>query len=264
MSYIILKSSQDIKIKVNEKIYEEFSNLKNYNKDLMNFDNKKNIIIKNKFINNSVPNIIRYQVDILKNTGDITVNSILNKKNIIKNSNYSDILLNKDLKIDKSITLILESPHKAEFEYFNNYLKPISPAQGSTGKNIDNKLQKLLVEIISNNNLSDLESENYKLVIINPISFQTSLHFFHRKSLSEYHFKKLRDKVWQESWEKDITYKKNLSANLKKINSNLIINACTSNLSPLIQEFLENNFKNKHLVKSYHPSAWIFSGFGLK
>ncbi len=265
MSSIILKSNYNLKIKVNEKIYKEFINLKNYNQDLIGFDNNKNIIIKNKFINTSVPNIIRYSINISKDTGDIEVNSILNNKNIIKNSNYNDILLNDEIKIlDKTIALILESPHKAEFNYHNNDLIPVSPAQGSTGKNIDTRLKKLLEKIINNNYLNSLESGIYKLVIINPIYFQTSLHFFHRKSLSKYHFKKLRDRVWQESWNKDNTYKEGLHDNLKKINSELIINACTSNLSPLVQEFLKNNFTDKIIINTYHPSAWVFNGFGLK
>lgn len=262
MSSIVLESSYNIRIKINKKIYEEFSNLKNYNRDLIGFDSNKNIIIKNAFINKTVPNIIRYQINLLKDTGDIEINSILNKKNIIKNSNYNDILLDKgELNIDNSIALILESPHKAEFNYFDNNLSPISPAQGSTGKNINTRLQKLLREIINNN--LNLKSGTYKLVIINPISFQTSLHFFHRKSLREYHFKKLRDKVWHKIWEKDESYKKSLNNNLKNINSKLIINACTSNLSPFVQEQLKNNFKNKVIVKTYHPSAWTFNGFGL-
>ena len=262
MSSIILEGSQPISIKINKKIYESFSDLRNFNSNLINFDNKNNIIIKKDFINKTVPNIIRYEVELFNNGRGIQVNSILNKKNIIKNSNYNDILLNKDIRIDNSIVLILESPHKAEFNYNNNDLNPISPAQGSTGKNIDNKIKLLLKKIIKND-YCDFKNGNYKLVIINPVSFQTSLHFFHRKSLSKYHFKKLRDRIWQQSWEKDSIYSISLNNILNQVNSNLIINACTSNLSPFIQAFLENNFDNKVTIKTYHPSAWIFNGFGL-
>ncbi len=263
MSFIILESSQNLKIKVNAKVYEEFSNLNNYNNDLLTFDSKKNVIIRNQFIKKTVPNIIRYEIELFDKQEKIQINSILNKRNFIKSSNYNDILLNKDIEIDNSITLILESPHKAEFTYFDNDLRPVSPAQGSTGKNIEKKLKNLLEEILNNLHLCALKSGSYKLVIINPISFQTSLHFFHRKSLSKYHYKKLRDRIWQQTWEKDITYKKSFNDNLKRINSNLIINACTSNLSPLVQDFLEKNFNNKIIIKTYHPSAWIFNGFGL-
>lgn len=261
MSSIILEGNQTISIKINEKVYKSFPNQKNYNKNLMSFDSKNNIVIKKDFINKTVPNIIRYKIKIFNNGEKIQVKSILNKKNNIKNSNYNDILLNKDTRIDKSIVLILESPHKAEFKYNNNDLNPISPAQGSTGKNINNKIKLLLKEVI-NKDYCDLKNGNYKLVIINPVSFQTSLHFFHRKALSKYHFKKFRDRIWQQSWEKDIIYAKTLKDNLIQINSDLIINACTSNLSPLIQDFLTNNF-NKTILQIYHPSAWIFNGFGL-
>lgn len=262
MRFIILESINPINIKVNKKVYKVFANIKNYNSNLITFDNKKNIIIKKEFINKKVPNIIRYEIDLFNKSGEIKINSILNKKNIIKNSNYYDILLDNESKIDNSIALILESPHKAEFNYINNNLKPISPAQGSTGKNIDDKIKLLLEEIIENN-YYNFKKENYKLVIINPISFQTSLHFFHKKSLSNYHFKKLRDEIWRRAWEQDCTYKTNLINDLNRINSDLIINACTSQLSPLIQKFLKENFSDTVSVKSYHPSAWVFNGFGL-
>ena len=264
MSYIIMGNNQNLKMKINENIYKEFFKIRNYNQELINLNHKKNIFIKDKFINKSVPNIIRYYVTMNENTDDIEINSILNKKNFIKKSNYNDILLNEDTEINNSIALILESPHKAEFDYSNNDLIPISPAQGATGKNIENKLKELLMAIISDHQIDALQNGSYKIIIINPISFQTSLHFFHRRSLSDYHFKKLRDKVWQKFWEEDAKYKSNLSKNLKRINPSLIINACTSNLSPLVQKYLENHFKSQNIIRSYHPSAWVFNGFGLE
>ncbi len=265
MSYIIMGNNQNFKVKINENIYKEFFKIRNHNQELIDLNHKKNIFIKDKFINKSVPNIIRYNMTMNENTDDIEINSILNKKNIIKNSNYNDILLNEGTKINNSIAIILESPHKAEFDYSsNNDLIPISPAQGATGKNIENKLKELLMAIISDHQKDVLQNGSYKIIIINPIPFQTSLHFFHRRSLSDYHFKKLRDKVWQEFWEEDTKYKSNLSENLKRINPSLIINACTSNLSPLVQKYLENHFKSKNLISSYHPSAWVFNGFGLE
>ena len=81
-----------------------------------------------------------------------------------------------------TIILLLESPHKYEYNYTNGVLTPIGPAQGDSiseaGGANDNYICNVLEKI-------DLKSGEYYLVISNPIQFQTSLYSFHKKSLSD-------------------------------------------------------------------------------
>lgn len=69
-------------------------------------------------------------------------------------------------KTDRKIYLILESPHKDEFQ--DGVGAAIGPAMGSTGRNIESYLDKSLAGIL------DKQAE-YHLVLVNAIQYQCSL-----------------------------------------------------------------------------------------
>lgn len=95
---------------------------------------------------------------------------------------------------EKSIIILLESPHKGEYDYSNGLIKPIAPAQASTGKNIENNIVKVLRDLVLDYSCK-LNNGTYRLLIVNPIPYQTSLHYLHAQPIKSSMYKKLRNEV---------------------------------------------------------------------
>ena len=143
---------------------------------------------------------------------------------------------------NNKIVLILESPHKAEYE--KDTFKPLYPASGKTGERISNYFNEIVSKVkIENNN---------EIIICNPVQWQSSLHELHKKCLTG-EFRDLRDKVWGCLWNESYEdfYKR-----LKKYNHKIIINACTRKLSPEVQKALDNNFQETTRYITTQPSSW--------
>jgi len=160
---------------------------------------------------------------------------------------------NPSEKDENSIVLILESPHKDEFD--ENF-DPIAPAQGSTGLAIKNKINVVLMEIEQKESLkfNFEDGIEYRLIIANPVPYQTSLWHFHQQSLSISKYKTIRDNVWKGIWNLPII-KNDFEERLKSYNPKLIINACTSKLTSEIDTFLIDTFLTTKLVSTYHPAV---------
>ncbi len=183
-----------------------------------------------------------------------------------KTSDYSSKKF-KDKKVSKYqkkpvILLILESPHKDEYD--DNF-NPIVPANGKTGNNIEKSLVDVLT-LIENKNCFLKNGVTYYLIISNPVPYQTSLYYFHNKAIKD-EYKTLRNKIWKEIWDfKDSNNKliiqDDFGNRIETYNPDLIINACTADLSKSITEFMKDNFDDRQLIKTYHPSGW--NGFGIE
>lgn len=92
-----------------------------------------------------------------------------------------------------SIALIIESPHKHEYDYENGF-KPVGPAQGPTGEKID----ELLCELLQSKDALGLPAGYYDLLIVNPVQFQASLHRLHGLGLTGNSVVQgLRDRSWR-------------------------------------------------------------------
>jgi hypothetical protein len=149
------------------------------------------------------------------------------------------------------IALIIESPHKEEFDMQFN---PIAPAQGATGENI----RKYICHILNVHNCLDLKDNDYDLIICNPVQFQASLFHLHKTALNSKNrsVAALRDKVWLAIYQKE---REHFLNRLTAYNPVAIINACTSKLKPLItSELIEWNIA-KHIdifVACKHPCIW--------
>lgn len=171
-----------------------------------------------------------------------------------KNERKNHIEKLKIENIDKSqnkkhIVIVLESPHKDEYEDENF----INPALGKTGR--------MLQEFFTDYNLKNLFGKEYlkngyQVILINSIQYQCSL----GESPEIY-----RDKVWRKMWDNNIV-KKKFKERVISYCADIIINLCTkSNEKPeerkgsvqtAIEEVKKNADKNIILYEGNHPSSW--------
>lgn len=139
------------------------------------------------------------------------------------------------------VILVMESPHKAEFE---NGM-PIGPANGPTGVNIRNLLRQVLLSVVP-------VSENSQLVLMNAVQYQCSL-----GESTKIH----RDAVFQEVWRqggKD-DFRKRLSGIFSCERGDLVINACTrgnsrESLRDMVKEVIDG-VVGEHW-RTAHPYSW--------
>ena len=141
---------------------------------------------------NRVPDADRYRVTV----GDGVCQAKPHSKGHIKptKNNHKDHCPNQG-KSDCTIVLLLESPHKFEYENGDPHC-PIAPAQGTAGKNIE----KFLGCSLYKSGMATQIGNNARVIIANPVQYQTSLWTIHQKSLSVHWVKRLRDAVWNTLW----------------------------------------------------------------
>ena len=152
---------------------------------------------------------------------------------------------------EKNILVILESPHR--FEYDENKL-PLGLAMGKTGQNFF----ELFTEALGKSVLK-LRDGEYNVILSNAIQYQTScgLNPIDRK---------LRDKNWIDIYENhggEIDFKKRLYS----LKPRYTINLCTGGRNPQglrsrINKSLEQFklIKNKHFIEGNHPASWNIHG----
>ena len=225
---------------------------------------------------NRVPDVSRYHVEqedcCVPHDGRYR---ICNDRYLIPHCNHTeqhishcDIseLSQQELQERGSIVLLLESPHKSEYEN-RNIARPKKPACGSTGKKIDRCLATVLLHIQEIE--AGLIEPSCHVVISNPIQFQTSLHAIHnnpienvRKNGEHYNWKTLRDNIWRTLWDGGYI-KQCFQARLRCYNPKVIINACTADQKDLVNDFvqeLQTNgglSENVSLYKVAHPASWV-------
>lgn len=152
-----------------------------------------------------------------------------------------------------SVVLIIESPHKDEYD---QYFNPISVAQGATGR----KIEKYICPILSSGKGETLPDGNYDVIISNPVQFQASLFQLHHQPLNIGEVATVRNKVWKAIYEKE---KDNFLQRIKGYRPVLLLNGCTAELKPIItQSILEwrrsRNMRDKIdiAVATQHPCIW--------
>jgi len=150
-----------------------------------------------------------------------------------------------------NIIIILESPHREEYdEYFN----PLGPAKGATGIAFTNYFLSHALPILKSLGMLLKNDKEYCVCFVNPVQHQTSLYEIHKKGLNS----DLRDKVWKALYPNcKIDFRKRL----KSYKPKFIINACTSKLKRDLDE--ELNMVVSEKFETPHPSSWnrIFSPF---
>ena len=150
-----------------------------------------------------------------------------------------------------TVLLLLESPHKDE--YLNgNPRFPIAPAQGRTGRRIDKFLACILNNPHSRGTIGDINS-NSRVIIANPVQFQTSLWAVHERSLSGLHT--LRNAVWKTLWDvPQIQW--NFRRRLGAYRPDVVLNCCTYDLGKLVTPFLSQYSLGARIFRARHPSMW--------
>ena len=163
----------------------------------------------------------------------------------------------------KTLVIVLESPHKDEFRC--NVGQPIAPAQGQTGSGIEKFLDCMLHSCDAL--YGDLE-EDTRVVLVNPVQFQTSLVAVVKCS----NWSKVRTAVWRALWNHrpavthqnyegqttDALYpiRSNFMERLVELRPDYVVNACTLELKPCIRSFLERCFGDLDRYEGDHPSSW--------
>ncbi|MCP1144499.1 hypothetical protein [Lysinibacillus endophyticus] len=236
-----------IKTEISKIVFED---LKNSGSKYIVVD-QENILLKKSFFKNNkqVLNVIRY-----KGCFD---GSHVN----IEQCNDEEIRA-KDK--NKSIVIMLEAPHIDEYEPNVEKLTPIAPAQGQTGKKIERNIESLIHFL----NLFNVIEENheYRIIIMNAISVQTSLYHIHQKNMNNA-YRELRDKVWIKMWSEIPQMKDNFLKQIASLKKNsIIINACPKSLKPFINQELLPYAERYALFESNHPSSteiWTKSLFKI-
>ncbi|MDX2176281.1 MAG: hypothetical protein SF028_07395 [Candidatus Sumerlaeia bacterium] len=95
----------------------------------------------------------------------------------------------------QSFGVLLESPHKNEYELRDGRIHPIGPAQGDTGERLETHLEPLLQGFTFG-----VDDGEYQLVLCNPVPFQASL--FHLCGF-DHLCRKVRDLTWEALWRMD-------------------------------------------------------------
>lgn len=160
----------------------------------------------------------------------------------------------------ENLVLLLESPHKDEYDVYGN---PLRPANGRTGTNINN----LFAKQINNNNLIINTLQNniaYRVWIVNAIQYQTS-GFNQLQALGKIYnqsWRIVRNNVFKTLWKKETIF--NLQADLvhrlNQIAPSIIINCITGGKNKNgLRMLVEDGLRNNNLISSalyYHPSYW--------
>ncbi|WP_369381553.1 hypothetical protein [Lysinibacillus fusiformis] len=213
--------------------------------------NNQEIVVDKKYFSDKhkVPNVYRYTLIIKENKITLEENSCTD----LPNSNYEDIFIN-NVEKNSSILVILESPHEKEYD---NKFNVKGPAQGPTGRWLYKYLSQVVNEIKNaNSNSLKISDGCYKVVLFNPIPYQTSLNYLHKQGLSNTDFKNLRDAVWKTLWYRENVFRCTTESTLKELDPIIILNACTGSLKKEVSNVLEScEVKHKSFLIG-HPSYW--------
>lgn len=153
------------------------------------------------------------------------------------------------------IVLVLESPHKDEYDKFNR-IRAIGPAFGHTGENINKYFAYVLNIALLKQTMRTPEKYGiYDLVLINAIQYQCSL----GESTSIY-----RDDMFLHLWiekkcNEDFLNRINTLL-LKYSGDKIVINCCTQGkhkLQNLVENEIDNCASIKHHYMCAHPSSWF-------
>ncbi|ANE45176.1 hypothetical protein SY83_01205 [Paenibacillus swuensis] len=178
----------------------------------------------------------------------------------------------------KTLLILMESPHNDEYTYLDAegaevripvvgdralavgriaQARPVRPANGQTGAHMDKWLETVLQAV------DWPETASFRVIVGNPIQFQTSLHAIHGGTLSKKPFAQLRDRVWMALWGVD-EIQSDFHGRLTAYNPDLILNGCTSVPKSLVDEALRaqygGNSESPWCYRVAHPYAWFTPG----
>ena len=146
----------------------------------------------------------------------------------------------------QKIALILESPHKDEYD---KHFHPIRPANGKSGAKIASDLVNR-VALIGNlkNNIA------YEVFLMNPVQFQASCHHWVGNSNCRNHTNKVFRALFNKNKGNQRAYFIN---RLNAYNPDILFCCCTSNLKNVVYNAIVNSsVSSKPYCTDHHPSVW--------
>ena len=152
---------------------------------------------------------------------------------------------------EKNILVVLESPHR--FEYDSNN-KPVGLAMGKTGENFFN-----LFTLALQKSFLSMKNGSYNVILTNAVQYQTScgLNPIDRK---------LRDKNWLDIYD-NFGGEKDFKKRIYTIKPRYTFNLCTGGRNPegLRQKVNKSLIdfkliKGKHFTEGNHPASWNLHG----
>ena len=150
-----------------------------------------------------------------------------------------------DASSEMRVILVMESPHKAEFDNGS----PVGPANGPTGFNIRKLLHKVLLSV-------GHDSESSQLVLMNAVQYQCSL-----GEPTKNHRDAVFQKVWSLGGKED--FRERLSGVFSRVRGGIVINACTrGNTSEPLRDMVKvviDEVVGEHW-RTAHPFGWNFPG----
>jgi len=250
-----------IQTEISDFVYKD---LRSIDSKYIVLDEEKNkITIKRSFFkkNKQVQNVTRFFVELSDQKVKIETPAV--KCENVSNSYFNDAMIETNFK-NKTIAIILESPHIDEYEKNKEKLVPIGVAQGQTGRKIEKSIEELILTLHDFGVIE--EHHQYRIVLMNAVNFQTSLHFIHEKTMNNY-YRELRDKIWLKMWTEIPQIKNDFTKQLNELKTDsIIINSCPKSLKPLINVELLPFANSFLLFESNHPSSteiWTKSLFKL-
>lgn len=194
---------------------------------------------------NRVHDVDRYRV-IVRN-GVCRIEPHSNREVAPTTNRFHDIRPNHG-EFDRTILLLLESPHKDEYRCGDPCYR-IAPAQGRTGTNIELYLERILNDLP----VTDSSDITYRVIIANPVQFQTSLWTIHEGSLAKW--RQLRDAIWKTLWDV-CEIQQDFCSRLQSYCPDVVLNCCTSRLSKRVTAYLCQCGLAARTYVAYHPSYW--------
>lgn len=146
----------------------------------------------------------------------------------------------------KTIVIILESPHKDEYDNAKCKIAP-APALGITGCNLDKGFVDILKDFMEENK-GIIKDGTYQVILMNAIQFQCSLGL-------EPIVEKIKDEIFLSLWASD-NIVENFKQRLEKYRPDIIINCCTNG-------DINKGMVNKIFEKK-PKSDWAFSKYKQK
>lgn len=153
----------------------------------------------------------------------------------------------KKPKIFKRLALVLESPHKDEYDINNN---PLRPANGRTGIKINQKLatRKNLTSLLN-------KKQIYEVFLMNPVQFQASCYSI----LSNKCTRNNTEQVFRVLFNRTKgNQRQDFIDRLKQYAPDIIFNCCTNKLKEIVRNAIQE-YKNKSnitICEDKHPSTW--------
>lgn len=151
----------------------------------------------------------------------------------------------------KKLALILESPHKDEYD--NNF-KPVRPANGRTGNNICTK-------IYNRNFTFSLNCQNdYEVFLINPVQLQCSCyHQFARSGvvLTDEEQSKNTAKVFRRLYSaKGGNLRRCFMCRLRSYQPDVAVICTTSSVKSIVHTAIKSCMNHNLIYSDKHPSRW--------